>query len=120
MKEIKRRNAWIAFSLALVVFLAGVFVINWQLWHSDQAAHVAAARQAATKIAVILDEARTATVTAMNVSRKRVLGAGSVSARNGGRPAAASAHHYADKRGQGVVLVPARQPGPDAQPCVII
>ncbi|HCB0617688.1 TPA: EAL domain-containing protein [Klebsiella quasipneumoniae subsp. quasipneumoniae] len=69
MKEIKRRNAWIAFSLALVVFLAGVFVINWQLWHSDQAAHVAAARQAATKIAVILDEARTATVTAMNVSR---------------------------------------------------
>ncbi|WP_276085105.1 hypothetical protein [Klebsiella quasipneumoniae] len=48
MKEIKRRNAWIAFSLALVVFLAGVFVINWQLWHSDQAAHVAAARQATT------------------------------------------------------------------------
>ena len=55
MKEIKRRNAWIAFSLALVVFLAGVFVINWQLWHSDQATHVAAARQAAKKIAAILD-----------------------------------------------------------------
>ncbi|MCS5880628.1 hypothetical protein LNP17_10845 [Klebsiella variicola subsp. variicola] len=49
MKEIKRRNAWIAFSLALVVFLAGVFVINWQLWHSDQATHVAAARQAAKR-----------------------------------------------------------------------
>ncbi|MCS5946237.1 hypothetical protein LNP25_18570 [Klebsiella variicola subsp. variicola] len=27
--------------LALVVFLAGVFVINRQLWHSDQATHVA-------------------------------------------------------------------------------
>ncbi|HBY6181840.1 TPA: EAL domain-containing protein [Klebsiella pneumoniae] len=69
MKEIKRRNAWIAFSLALVVFLAGVFVINWQLWHSDQATHVAAARQAAKKIAAILDEAREATATALNVSR---------------------------------------------------
>ena len=69
MKEIKRRNAWIAFSLALVVFLAGVFVINWQLWHSDQASHVATASQAAKKIAVILDEARAATMTAMNVSR---------------------------------------------------
>lgn len=56
--------------LALVVFLAGVFVINWQLWHSDQASHVATARQAAKKIAVILDEARAATMTAMNVSRR--------------------------------------------------
>ena len=33
-----------------VVFLAGVFVINWQLWHSDQATHVAAARQAQEKL----------------------------------------------------------------------
>ncbi|EMV0162849.1 EAL domain-containing protein [Klebsiella variicola] len=70
MKKTKVRNAWISFSLALVVFLAGVFVINWQLWHSDQATHAAAARQAAKKIAVILDEARAATVTAMNVSRR--------------------------------------------------
>ncbi|SBN17957.1 conserved hypothetical protein; putative inner membrane protein [Klebsiella variicola] len=69
MKKITVRNAWIAFSLALVVFLAGVFVINWQLWHSDQATHVASARQAAKKIAVIIDEARAATVTALNVSR---------------------------------------------------
>ncbi|STS56180.1 Rtn protein [Klebsiella pneumoniae] len=76
MKEIKRRNAWIAFSLALVVFLAGVFVINWQLWHSDQATHVAAARQAAKKIAAILDEAREATATALNVSRSGCSGQG--------------------------------------------
>ena len=76
MKEIKRRNAWIAFSLALVVFLAGVFVINWQLWHSDQATHVAAARQAAKKIAAILDEAREATATALNVSRNGCSGQG--------------------------------------------
>lgn len=76
MKEIKRRNAWIAFSLALVVFLAGVFVINWQLWHSDQATHVAAARQAAKKIAAILDEAHAATATALNVSRNGCSGQG--------------------------------------------
>ncbi len=76
MKEIKRRNAWIAFSLALVVFLAGVFVINWQLWHSDQATHVAAARQAAKKIAAILDEAHAATATALNVSRSGCSGQG--------------------------------------------
>ncbi|CAM3998523.1 Cyclic di-GMP phosphodiesterase YahA [Klebsiella quasivariicola] len=76
MKEIKRRNAWIAFSLALVVFLAGVFVINWQLWHSDQAAHVDDAKQAAKKIAVILDEARAATATALNVSSAGCSGQG--------------------------------------------
>lgn len=76
MKEIKRRNAWIAFSLALVVFLAGMFVINWQLWHSDQATHVAAARQAAKKIAAILDEAHAATATALNVSRNGCSGQG--------------------------------------------
>ncbi|KKY79680.1 hypothetical protein OA43_21850 [Klebsiella variicola] len=76
MKEIKRRNAWIAFSLALVVFLAGVFVINWQLWHSDQATHVAAARQAAKKIAAILDEAHAATATALHVSRSGCSGQG--------------------------------------------
>lgn len=76
MKEIKRRNAWIAFSLALVVFLAGVFVINWQLWHSDQATHVAAARQAAKKISAILDEAHAATATALNVSRSGCSGQG--------------------------------------------
>lgn len=76
MKEIKRRNAWIAFPLALVVFLAGVFVINWQLWHSDQATHVAAARQAAKKIAAILDEAHAATATALNVSRNGCSGQG--------------------------------------------
>ena len=76
MKEIKRRNAWIAFSLALVVFLAGVFVINWQLWHSDQATHFAAARQAAKKIAAILDEAHAATATALNVSRNGCSGQG--------------------------------------------
>ncbi|EIX9370541.1 cyclic diguanylate phosphodiesterase [Klebsiella pneumoniae] len=76
MKEIKRRNAWIAFSLALVVFLAGVFVINWQLWHSDLATHVAAARQAAKKIAAILDEAHAATATALNVSRNGCSGQG--------------------------------------------
>ncbi|MFY0148277.1 EAL domain-containing protein [Klebsiella variicola] len=76
MKEIKRQNAWIAFSLALVVFLAGVFVINWQLWHSDQATHVAAARQAAKKIAAILDEAHAATATALNVSRNGCSGQG--------------------------------------------
>ena len=76
MKEIKRRNAWIAFSLALAVFLAGVFVINWQLWHSDQATHVAAARQAAKKISAILDEAHAATATALNVSRSGCSGQG--------------------------------------------
>lgn len=62
--------------LALVVFLAGVFVINWQLWHSDQATHVAAARQAAKKIAAILDEAHAATATALNVSRNGCSGQG--------------------------------------------
>ena len=76
MKKTKVRNAWISFSLALVVFLAGVFVINWQLWHSDQATHVAAARQAAKKIAAILDEAHAATATALNVSRSGCSGQG--------------------------------------------
>ncbi|MCS5957451.1 hypothetical protein LNO18_08600 [Klebsiella variicola subsp. variicola] len=114
MKEIKRRNAWIAFSLALVVFLAGVFVINWQLWHSDQATHVAAARQAAKKIAAILDEAHAATATALNVSRSGCSGQGQFQLGTGGRPAAASAHYSADKRWPGVVLITPRQPSPDA------
>ncbi|MCS6067321.1 CSS-motif domain-containing protein [Klebsiella variicola subsp. variicola] len=42
----------------------------------DQATHVAAARQAAKKIAAILDEAHAATATALNVSRSGCSGQG--------------------------------------------
>lgn len=80
-----------------------------------RATHVAAARQAAKKIAAILDEAREATATALNVSRSGCSGRGQFQL---GTEAALQPHLRTIlliKDGR-VVLVPARQSGPDAQP----
>lgn len=64
------RNTLLPIIAALCLFIAGVSILNIQLWYSARAESLAGARYAANNINKILDEAATATRTAITIASK--------------------------------------------------
>lgn len=64
------RNAIIPVLLAVAMFLAGAFILNIQVWYAARADALAGAQYAVKNMNVILDEARLATRTAMNIAQR--------------------------------------------------
>ncbi|MBV8043409.1 cyclic diguanylate phosphodiesterase [Pluralibacter sp.] len=67
-KEIIVRHTLFSLSIAALLLLVGTLVINWQLWHSADTERAATAMHIAQRIDAILDEASSATKTAMRVA----------------------------------------------------
>lgn len=64
------RSMLTAVLCALMLFIAGVLVINWQLWNSARNTTVTAARESTRRIDTILEEARLATETMMPLAQE--------------------------------------------------
>ena len=64
------RNTLLPIIAALCLFIAGVSILNIQLWYSARAESLAGARYAANNINKILDEAALATRTAITIASK--------------------------------------------------
>ncbi len=64
------RNTLLPIIAALCLFIAGVSILNIQLWYSARAESLAGARYAANNINKILDEAAVATRTAITIASK--------------------------------------------------
>ncbi len=81
------RNAFVPVAAAVAIFIAGIFILNIQLWYSARADSQSGARYAVSDINDILDEARVAARTATEIIVKGCdaegqyqLGTGSASA----------------------------------------
>lgn len=64
------RNTLLPIIAALCLFIAGVSILNIQLWYSARAESLAGARYAANNINKILDEAAVAMRTAITIASK--------------------------------------------------
>ena len=64
------RNALLPVIAAVCLFLAGVVILNTQLWYSSRAESLGGARYAANNINLILDGAFRATRVAINIAAK--------------------------------------------------
>lgn len=64
------RSALLPVIAAVCLFLAGVFILNTQLWYSSRAESLGGARYAANNINLILDEAFRATRVATDIANK--------------------------------------------------
>ncbi len=70
------RNALISVLSALLLLLAGIAIINWQLWHVESSATASAARSAVDKMDSVLKEIAAAGRTATTVARGGCTSAG--------------------------------------------
>lgn len=61
------RNAFVPVAAAVAIFIAGIFILNIQLWYSARADSQSGARYAVSDINDILDEARVAARTATEI-----------------------------------------------------
>lgn len=64
------RNALIPITVAIAMFVTGVFILNTQVWYTAGADSLAGARYVVKNMNVILNEARLATRTAMSTIEK--------------------------------------------------
>lgn len=64
------RNALVSALVAAIVFMTGVVILNMQLWYSARADSLAGAHYAIKNMNTVLDEARLATRTAMDMTEK--------------------------------------------------